>query len=70
MDICEQVGHETMLGTRAGPLTRRFEISSYAFMNKAKREGVNFLCGTVQLLANHGGMDEWFKSHAWKACLG
>ena len=18
----------------------------------------------------HGGMDEWFKSHAWKACVG
>ena len=26
--------------------------------------------GTLEFDLLTGGLDEWFKSHAWKACLG
>jgi hypothetical protein len=26
--------------------------------------------GTLEFGLLTGGLDEWFKSHAWKACLG
>ena len=68
---------ERMLGTPRHALATPNEINSYAFVHK---EGLWWRSGQAAKEANSrgtlefdlltGGLDEWFKSHAWKACLG
>ena len=53
------------------------EITSYAFLHKEEvADGSDQAAneahsrGTLEFGSLTGGLDEWFKSHAWKACLG